>query len=155
MGIKVYIEDDLGREYSNHEWAISYTKSLADVLLQKNYFKVIETYFRIDFVALDNIQYFDEIEKPEDKLWFQVWQVIEDVKRLKRVMRPPEYPSEISPFVMLNQTAFKMFEMSKARPDFTIDYFIFGYILLDLDDLERLLYYLLHSGAKQVHFYCS
>jgi hypothetical protein len=155
MGIKVYIQDDLGRDFTNHEWAISDTKALADILLQKNYFKVIESYFQIDFIALDKVQYFDQIEKPEDRLWFPVWQVIEDVKSLKRVMKPPESPSGISPFVRLNQIAFDIFKMSEPRPDFSIDYFIFGYFILDLEDLERLLYYLLHSGAKQVHFYCS
>jgi hypothetical protein len=153
MGIKVYAQDDLGRKFTNFEWAMSDTKALADVLLQKNYFKVMEDFFQINFSSLDRIQYDTDIEDTNDRLWFEVRSVLEDVKKLKRAVKP-ESPSEISPFVLLNQTSFKMLEISDTPPDFTIDYFLYGYFLLDLEDLERFLYYLLHSGAKHVHLYC-
>lgn len=155
MGMKLYVKDDLGREFTNHEWAMSDTKALAGLLISQQYLKTIQTHFRVNVDELSQIQRASEIRRTHKEHWSHIHSLLREVKLLKRALQNTSdyYSSEI--FLGLNLTAIELFGNTDEKPDFTDQYFVYGWFYEDLDDLERLLYYLLHSGAKQVHLYCA
>ncbi len=84
MGIKLYLEDDLGREFTNMEWALSDTKFLSDILLNRNYIKVLTEYFHLNTIYLDEIQRLDEIEDASKKKWFPKDSFLLEIRNLKK-----------------------------------------------------------------------
>jgi len=155
MGMKLYIKDDLGRKFTNLEWAMSDTKLLAGVLINKNYLKTLKTYFRLDISELDRIQRANEIISAHKENWCSIVSLLHDVKKLKQALPINSKPYSQPVFQQLNYVAIEIIGDKIGFLEFTDEYFVEGGFDGDLSDLERLLYHLLHTGATKVHLYCA
>jgi hypothetical protein len=152
MGIKLYIKDDLGREFSNREWANSDTKNFAGLLMEKKYLVVLENYFHPTLNHFKQIQDMGEIEENgQNEIWFEIFLFLDEVKSLKRVMANISIPFGLD--IHHLERAFLDTLGFEAAPnvEWAMEYMQDGGFYEDLEDLERLLYYLLHTFAKRIH----
>ena len=155
MGRKLYIKDDTGREFTNIEWALSDTKVLAAVLMHKDYLVALQTYFRIPLGDLNQTQLYKEIQQPSDEHWCHIKPLLRDVKDLKFALFSTFQPYGAKIYEDLNNIFTRQLGNQDVSPAFTEPYFVNGGFYGDLEDLERLFYYLMHSGAKRVHLHCA
>ena len=155
MGRKLYIKDDTGREFTNMDWALSDTKVLAGVLMHKDYLAALQTYFGISLEDLNQIQLYKEIQQPSDEHWYHIKFLLREVKNLKFALFYGSQPHSAKIYEDLNNIFMHQLGNQDVSPAFTEPYFVNGGFFGDLEDLERFLYYLLHSGAKNVHLHVA
>jgi len=153
MGIKLYIKDDLGREFTNREWANSDTKDFAGLFIsEKKCLNEVEKYFHLNLNHFKQIQDMSGIDGEEVKeTWFEIFLFLSEVKGLKRTLANISTPFGLN--IQGLQTDLRESYGFDARfyIEEVTDYIQCGALYEDLEDLERLLFFLLHTKAKRIH----
>ena len=118
--------------------------------------EVLDEYLHLGFHQLNQIQHRDEIEADDDRVWFHIFLLIDELKSAIRVLEHLPLPLDVRIVQDLMQ------RLSEASPteskyyfEEVVESFQQRFLLLDLQDLERLLYFLRYTGGTKVHLYCA
>lgn len=135
---------------------MSDTKKFSDFLLDKKCLGAVEAYFHLDIRNFKQIQHKDEIDGEESKeIWLTIDFFLMEVKNLKRVLANVSNPLGLD-IQGLSRAFWDVYGFEGHIWIDEVTYYIqSGGLYEDLDDLERLLYFLLHTNAKKVHLSCA